>query len=623
MIGFVAIIAILFSIIITLYIEKQSDSRLFQDSSRNAEMMMEKTETEIMIQLSEYENKLNFLSEMYSDFSRDTIYSRRLLAEVLMKNPAIVSAFVYFEDYSYNMLASISDSVMQETLLTDEIGANSLKEMMDQNRDEVFWNIPEWSDVSQQAKVTVWKPIMNQQTQLGFVGFNIFLDTSFIQINTLNFDNSTLFVLSESGVLLTDLPNFSQQGGTELYEVIKEKEDLSLITIAKLIMNGESCIMQSIQLPDHQSYYLTFIPVPKLHISLCMLQSKEVLFSRNKSMHNVVRLLLVLEILVLLLTVFLLLRKRIRFLRELSVSIDYVGKGVFNAMIPDITTHDEFLQLHDDFHQMQNRLALLYSNTISNTKLEEQQEQIKQLEALFKKLFLPQSNRKFVFGNAGFCEISIKYHSTKFSSNDFYDYFFLNEHQFICILGNVSGNSSSKTLFLAYMIKALREGLKEKCSLARFAENFNNQLVALNDEKRTIKLLIAVFDSESRTMNFVNIGYELLYLIRDQIIINIESIHGIAIGMIVDAQYTSSTLELNDGDLLCFSDMKVPNLLNKSGINYSKERFEQMLSIHKSVTPQDLLNSISEDIDKHIIGNERANDYSLFSLKLFEKQDQK
>lgn len=614
----VAIVAVIFIVIIALYVKNRSTAQSFQATGKSAEAMMALAKNELETQLHAFEEPLNLLSEMYADPDHDSVMLNELTAEILHQNAAIESAFVYFKDISCGTYMFESDSGWQAISLTEKMGVPILDEMLRERHDQIFWKMPEWEEVAQKVSTTVWKPILRQQNQVGLVGFHLAMDTFFSDFETFNSLQTNFFVLSEEGFLLTPLADFYPKG-VSLYEMIKAKNQPQLMSVAKLIMNGESGMMQPVRLSDHSLHYLNFIHIPEAHISLCMLIDEALIFDHVRSMNRKVWLLLLTGMVVLLLLIYLFLRKRIRFLKEMSDSIDVVGKGIINTMLPDIDTRDEFSQLHDHFHQMQEHLTDYCSQLVSKTRQEEQQELVKQQNIFFQKHFLLQDYRKFAFGNSGTCELKIKYHPAKILSGDFYDYFFLNEHQFCFLLGNVDGNSTLKSNLMAFLMSTIREELHAKHSLARFAENLNNHWLTVNEEQRNIKLLMAVLDSESKTMNFVNIGYELLYLIRDQIVINIESVHGLAVGVVADACFTSSTLGLHDGDVLFFSDMTVPNMLNKSGSNYSKERLEQLLSAQKTETPVNLLNHIADDVDHFIKGIDRSKDYTMLAMKLFEK----
>ncbi|MDD4848107.1 MAG: SpoIIE family protein phosphatase, partial [Bacteroidales bacterium] len=391
-----------------------------------------------------------------------------------------------------------------------------------------------------------------------------------------------------------------------------------LANLSKLMMNGETGVMQPMQFSRKQSYFVNFQPVPDARFSLGMILNEKMLFHQIYSTNRNVLLLLIFEIILLLFVVYRLIIKRMRFLKELSNTIDYMGKGVFGTMLPEITTQDEFLQLSDDFHQMQERISNHFSNCLSTTRAEEQEACKKEQKQCFQNLFLPTDYRKFAFSPLGSCTLKINYFPAKTFGGDFYDYFFFNEHQFCLLMGNVGGTSASKSLQIAFIMSLIREQLHEKISLARFTEQLNNRIQSINEDQRHIKLLLTVIDSKTQTMNFVNIGYDLLYLIREQVIINIESIHGKALGMVADAKFSSSTLGLHKGDMLFFFDSAAANFLNKSGVNYSKERVEQLLTTNRKESPVNLLNYISEDIDLYLKGIERPNDYTMMALKFFE-----
>lgn len=610
--------------ITAVYIKNRSYSQVLKEAEQKSENTIEMMAAKMDITFQLFEQKAIFIANTMTTNLFDTLRSEQNISEMLMHDSSLLSCFIYLkektENFNYSIFLQKENNHIQSRNIEDKMGENIIKNMMEQTRtsNDIHWKTPHFSEITQQIESCVWCPIFSNQQVVGIVGCNVLLNDVFDINKNYETEPSFFFVAAEDGTILTPC-NHLFSTGFNMYETAKENNDLQWMNISKLMMNGEKDDMILILLEDDKEWYFSCIPLHNQHVSLGMMMDKKTILSDMKTMNKNLIFLLLFSIISTVAMLYFLINKRMKFLKELSKATKLIGKGTLNTPFPDAETNDEFLTLRNNLQYMKENLMNYTTKLVSINRQEEQiQQEIIQYQ-YFKKHILPIDYRKFVLNNSKLLEFKIEYHPAKKISGDFYDYFFLNENKFCLLLGNIEGKDATLPLFISYIISNLQNNLHEKINLSKYIEKFNNFLYQHNEKGWTIKMLIAIIDSKTKTLNFVNIGYELLYIIRNQIIANVDTMHGLAIGVVEDAQFSSSTIDLQNNDTIISCSNIVPHLLNKQGVNFSREKIEHLLSNFKSENPIDLLHNISNEIENHLQTVERKEDYTLLAMKVFNE----
>lgn len=618
----IAITMSIISFFIAYYVWNRSHSQIIDNLELNMESLIKLTANEMNLKLQQYEQKTIFIAKRLESSSNDTLSIEQTISKSLLQDSSLLSAFVFIEKnnapscYSKFFFHHLHD--VQQCSLEEKMGKNSIDNLMEEAKktSDFFCTPPFYSDVNKHIESCFWYPVYEDQQVIGIFGLNILLDNCFTDFYNQETSQPVYFILSDEGILLTPLFDI-YLSGIHLFDLAKEQQEFQLMNISKFMMNGEKERFRLMEMSDGTQFYFTCIPLKKAHISLGMLMDKNSVMSDFKLMNKNMILFLLLEIVVILLVIYLLIRTRMKYLTAISKSTKLIGKGMFTEALPEIETRDEFFVLRNDLHDMQQQLLNYYSHLKFTTQQEEcfAQEHIQY--QYFKKNILPIDYRKFVFGNSDYFEFKIDYHPAKRISGDFYDYFFINENKICMVFGNVSEKGAILPLFISFIMSYIRNEIHEKINLNKFAEKFNDVLFTQNDHKRVIKLWIAVFDSKSRIFNFINIGYDLMYIIRNQTITNINTLHGLAIGVVEEAHFSDSSLELHATDTVIIGSNVIPSLLDNRGVNFGKEMFEQILTSFKSELPVIMLKKISDEIEIHLNNVKRTEDYTLLAIKVF------
>jgi sigma-B regulation protein RsbU (phosphoserine phosphatase) len=191
----------------------------------------------------------------------------------------------------------------------------------------------------------------------------------------------------------------------------------------------------------------------------------------------------------------------------------------------------------------------------------------------------------------------------------------LPQHQVGLAIGDASGHSISAALIMASVRGALRVLASEERSLPEFMRRLNEALYAITRSHQFMSLCFAQFDPGPRRLTYCNAGHPLPLLLRQGTILPLGS-HGLLLGVIRDADYSFSTLDLQPGDLLVFYT---------DGISEARSGREQMfradgvaaaLVDSRHGTAQEVLTGIWNCVEHHLEGTSADDDRTLVVLRI-------
>ena len=125
-------------------------------------------------------------------------------------------------------------------------------------------------------------------------------------------------------------------------------------------------------------------------------------------------------------------------------------------------------------------------------------------------------------------------------------------------------------------LRAYADGGHERHSMDDIINRLN--LVACNEcrDGEFITLFVARIDIENNTLTYCSCGQEPALLMRDGKIIELEE-GGLVLGIMQDAEYTVSTIEFKQGDVLLMYTDGLIDAMNFDGQIWGKDRFVESL----------------------------------------------
>ena len=162
---------------------------------------------------------------------------------------------------------------------------------------------------------------------------------------------------------------------------------------------------------------------------------------------------------------------------------------------------------------------------------------------------------------------------------DFYDYFALDEHTVVCVIGDV-GEKGLEGSLVMIMVKSLIRAEAAHCSdPVQIIASVNRHIRSQGIVSIPITLFLGIIDQQNRTITYVNAGHELPVIVSaDNEPVMIPG-NGIFIGLFDDPELSKATISYSIGDVIVFFTDGLVRLLEKNS-KYG-DPYEYLISLIK------------------------------------------
>lgn len=202
---------------------------------------------------------------------------------------------------------------------------------------------------------------------------------------------------------------------------------------------------------------------------------------------------------------------------------------------------------------------------------------------------------------------------------DLYDLIQLDSEQFCIVVGDVSGKGVPASLMMATCITLVRAYCETYRSPSKILEKVNAKLLQGNEvECMFTTLFLAIINCKKHTLTYCNAGHNTsLIHKRDGSLLELDEIHGPALGVIEDPGYLESSVALEPDDRLFLYTDGANESFNSEGQLYGYERLCSFVKkTNHATTSRRFLTSLLLDLNL-FAGTENAHDdITIFSLKI-------
>lgn len=198
---------------------------------------------------------------------------------------------------------------------------------------------------------------------------------------------------------------------------------------------------------------------------------------------------------------------------------------------------------------------------------------------------------------------------------DLFDLFALGQERVALVIGDVSGKGIPAALFMAITQTLQRSiALMEK-DPASVAMSMNRILAVGNRSRMFVTWWTGHLDLKTGRMNYVNAGHNPPLLRRSDGSVHVlEEHHGRPLALIKESRYSSSTIDLEAGDLLVlYTDGLTENRVGNETFGLNR-----LIDIIRGVTdnsPDAILEKIKEKVDEFTHGKEAMDDLTLLLVR--------
>ncbi|MBU2491220.1 MAG: SpoIIE family protein phosphatase [Bacteroidetes bacterium] len=213
-------------------------------------------------------------------------------------------------------------------------------------------------------------------------------------------------------------------------------------------------------------------------------------------------------------------------------------------------------------------------------------------------------------------EIAAFNQSARQVGGDYYDIVKLDNGNTVIAIADVSGKGVQAALLMANVQAFLKSICKQNIDLDK-ASNLINDLVSENTtEGSFITFFWGVLNNETKELTYVNAGHNPPMLIRDNEIIKLKT-GGMILGVMQTIiPYQSEVVKLHTGDVIFLFTDGITEAMNINNEEYTDERLEELALNISAKTPNEILETIKNDVSEFTTGAVQSDDITCLILKV-------
>ena len=215
--------------------------------------------------------------------------------------------------------------------------------------------------------------------------------------------------------------------------------------------------------------------------------------------------------------------------------------------------------------------------------------------------------------------ISATYIAKNMVSGDYYDFFRLNENEYVFCIADVSGKGLSAAMLMANFQATLKANVKYNhgnLTLVELVSELNKSIVEAAKGEKFITFFIGYYNEKTRILKFINAGHNYPILIHQNNFKQLKT-GSTALG-IFDPLPEIQSLEIEikpNTIIVCFTDGLV-EVENTEGEQFQTKRLADSISSYSYLNMSELNKAIIRDVDKFKGENPYPDDTAILSLRI-------
>ena len=199
---------------------------------------------------------------------------------------------------------------------------------------------------------------------------------------------------------------------------------------------------------------------------------------------------------------------------------------------------------------------------------------------------------------------------------DFYDFFLVDDDHLALVIADVSGKGVPAALFMVIAKTLLKNAAQTGLSPKAVLEKVNNQLCENNETEMFVTVWLGIYEISSGRLTAANAGHEYPAIRRaDGAFELVRDRHGFVLAGLEGSQYREYELTLEPGDTLFVYTDGVAEATDAGNTLYGTERMLKALNGCTSNTPEQLLHTVKEDIDRFVGQAPQFDDITMLSIQ--------
>jgi len=557
-----------------------------------------------------------------------------LIRTTVEKNPEIYGSTVAFEPYAFSRSTRLYAPYFYRE--NGSIAFSRLEKAY-QHVPYLYWDWyqiprelgkPEWSEpyfdegagnISMSTCSVPFYDAANGTRQLkGVVTADISLDSlTKLVSSTRILKTGYAALLSRNGMLLAHPLKDAVMNET-FFSIAEERKDPSLRELGKKMIRGESGFILYTSLVGVRSW-MYYTPIRSTGWTLAVVFPEVELLENVRRLSMTMAAMGLVGILVLTAAVVSIASSITKPLRSLAAATHVLASGNFDLDLPPIRTKDEVGLLTHDFQVMKESLKEYIRDLTETTATKERIQSELKVATDIQASLLP---RLFpAFPDRPEFDIFASMDPAKEVGGDFYDFFFIDEHNLCFLIADVAGKGVPAALYMMVaktLLKSEGQRLGEPDQILGYV---NNVLATDNDSCMFATVFCGILDVRTGEVRFANAGHNPPLLMESQGIRYLNLKPGFVLGPMQDMTYTAERLILQPGDTLFLYTDGVTEATNHADELYGEEQLLQALQRIPDLELTDMIHYIRAEVTRHANGAPQSDDVTMIAIKYRGMQD--
>ncbi|MCQ9208707.1 MAG: SpoIIE family protein phosphatase [Omnitrophica bacterium] len=214
-------------------------------------------------------------------------------------------------------------------------------------------------------------------------------------------------------------------------------------------------------------------------------------------------------------------------------------------------------------------------------------------------------------------DISVEMDTAHHVGGDLYDFVKFSDGRVGLMVGDVSGKGVPAALFMAQVISQFRNFATSTSSPAETLTKLNQHISRDSKSGLFVTMAYVVYDPARRQISLASAGHLPPLLFRSsQLIEKIEVSEGIPIGLMEEAEFTQSQLNVAQGDMLLLYTDGVTEARDKKGQEITEERVIQALKDKKGLSSHQAIQALKGTIRAFVGSALQHDDITIMALRV-------
>ena len=418
-------------------------------------------------------------------------------------------------------------------------------------------------------------------------------------------------LLSRNGMVLAHPLKDAIMNET-FFSIAESRHDTSLRDLGKKMVKGESGFVLYTSLVGVKSW-MYFAPIRSTGWTLAVVFPEEELLENVRKLSLTMAGMGLAGILLLTLAVYSIARSITKPLRSLANAAEVMASGNFDVELPMVRSNDEVGVLTSSFQSMVTSLKEYIKNLTETTAAKERIQSELKVATDIQASLLP---RLFpAFPDRPEFDIFASMDPAKEVGGDFYDFFFIDEHNLCFLIADVADKGVPAALYMMVaktLLKSEGQRLGEPDMILSYV---NNILATDNDSCMFATVFCAILDTRSGEVRFANAGHNPPLIIESQGIRYITLKSGFVLGPVLNSLYQTERLTLQPGDTLFLYTDGVTEAKNPEEDLYGESRLLQALQDGPKDDLADMIHRVRSEVKKFANSAPQSDDVTMVAIK--------